>query len=71
MNNCKHKVELKVENGVAITYCVKCGAILSARPCGGETRTKDRWQEGLLKDNGGSILHDTPEYDLNGNILHD
>lgn len=55
---CEHQVNTKVENGMVITYCTKCGAILDTKVCSAPSVTCGSWNEGGLKDNGGQILHD-------------
>ena len=59
MEECKHVPDVKVEGGLIITYCQKCGKILDTRPTDENPNySRERWQEGLIQDNGGSILHD-------------
>ena len=67
--NCNHEVTTKIENGMIITYCKKCGKILDTAQASNGSR--GTWREGLIEDNGGEILHDTPSYGSNGTILHD
>ena len=54
-----HTPSVKVENGYIITYCTLCGEILDSRPVPNEDQKaqSERWQEGLIHDNGGRILH--------------
>ena len=54
MENCKHLAAVKVENGMIITYCKKCGQILDTKPTGQPTQTV---QETTAPQNGGQILH--------------
>ena len=51
MGICTHKVDIKVENGNVISFCSKCGAILSVQP---QVMTE------ISYNNAGSgiILHD-------------
>lgn len=51
----KHEITTKVENGMIITYCKKCGEIFDAKPV---PQNRINWNEAGLKDNGGQILHD-------------
>ena len=55
-NDCEHEIETKVENGYIITYCTKCGEIFDSKPVPSEREV--HWNEGLVHDNGGQILHD-------------
>lgn len=58
---CQHDVETKVENGMIITFCKKCGKILDTRPISTNITcdsVKINWNEGGIKNNGGQILHD-------------
>ena len=32
MENCNHTVDVKVDGGNIISYCTKCGAILTVQP---------------------------------------
>ena len=60
MEKCEHHmVDVKVDAGYAITYCVKCGKILDKKKVARPGEEPDiRWESGLMKDNGGQILHD-------------
>lgn len=29
---CEHKVDVKIENGSVVSFCTKCGTILSVQP---------------------------------------
>ena len=29
---CEHKIDIKIENGQIVSFCTKCGAILSVQP---------------------------------------
>ena len=58
---CEHEIAIKIENGMIVTYCKKCGKILDTKPA--NTNNKKSILPGtsnneVLKDNGGSILHD-------------
>ena len=54
---CEHKVETKVENGVIITYCSKCGQILDTKQSYEAPRFTCENNFGGFTDNGGQILH--------------
>ena len=57
MEECKHQIATKIENGYVVTYCKKCGKILDTKPLSGGSEP-EHWKEGLIHDNGGQILHD-------------
>ena len=56
---CKHNIVVKIENGIAITYCTICGEILSTKPV--EETKKPDWtcttECGRDFGNSGTILH--------------
>lgn len=55
---CEHDISIKVENGMIITYCKKCGAILDTKPANNNQYTISCCQiEGDIPNNGGQILH--------------
>lgn len=59
---CEHEVVTKIESGMIVTVCKKCGKILDSRPIAPQPNRNDavriHWNEGGIKDNGGQILHD-------------
>lgn len=74
MRPCKHThIGVRVEGGMAITYCTECGKILDTKPVDNGKKEKSPWAEGFMQDNGGQILHDDmPIYcSQNTQILHD
>lgn len=58
---CEHQVSTKVENGMIITYCAKCGAILDSKmvntPNNITCNCGCHESAGGLSSNGGQILH--------------
>lgn len=50
---CEHQVETKIENGIIITYCKKCGAILAQAPVAFNQSVSIEENS----NNGGIILH--------------
>lgn len=57
---CDHKIEVKIENGVAITYCTKCGEIFETKPVKESSKSPDYMcttECGRDFGNGGQILH--------------
>ena len=57
---CEHQVTTKVENGMIITYCAKCGAILDSKMVETPSFTCNcgcHESAGGLASNGGQILH--------------
>lgn len=58
MNECQHEVMVyESGDGYIVTICKKCGKILDKKKIG-NAKNEGQWMEGLLKDNGGQILHD-------------
>lgn len=59
---CEHSIVTKIENGIIVSYCCKCGKIMDSKPVQGQPSRNDsisvNWVEGGLCDNGGQILHD-------------
>ncbi len=54
MDECKHQAAVKVENGVIITYCKKCGKILDTKQA---QQAGPTFTETTAPQNGGNILH--------------
>ena len=55
---CEHEITTKIENGIVITYCAKCGKILDIKNAP-EKECKIMWSEtGASANNNGFILHD-------------
>ena len=56
---CNHDIIVSVKDGLVITSCRLCGAILDTKPANNQNvKPQEPWSEGLIKDNGGQILHD-------------
>ena len=57
---CEHQVMTKIENGMIISYCAKCGQILDSKMANvaHDVSCTCGWCEGGIRDNGGQILHD-------------
>ena len=58
MSNCTHNIEIKVVNGMTVSYCTKCGAILSQVMNKTTISTCESSISTSLPTNGGQILHD-------------
>lgn len=50
---CEHQIDTKIENGIVITFCRKCGQILDTKMVQAPTITCSGFTS-----NGGQILHD-------------
>lgn len=53
MEECKHTPAVKVEGGMVVTYCKKCGKILDTKPAS----TNEHFFRSGSNNNGGQILH--------------
>ena len=54
----KHEIATKIDGGVIIVYCLKCGKILDSKTVP-EKDYKVLWSEtGITPKNDGVILHD-------------
>lgn len=58
MEQCKHEIAVKQEGYNVVTYCDKCGKIFEIKPAHNCKPTCSTFENGMITDNCGQILHD-------------